>query len=226
MNAFAFGVILLLLSGPQPDGARVFEENCSACHSIGGGDLAGPDLIRVKAWPADDIRKGVVRMQENSGPLTADQIEALVEFLHKDSGAQIAVVDVPPEQKAASAAIGRQLFFGEVPFANRGTPCFGCHSVAGRGGNLAIDLTNVYARRGETALVSASEKPAFPLMKGAYARQPLTKQEAWHLAAFLKESAKARAAKEPTGAVHGAGAGVAVLVLAGVAVIFRTRRGR
>jgi mono/diheme cytochrome c family protein len=230
MNAFAFGAILLLLQAspsvaPHED-AKVFEENCGACHSIGGGDGAGPDLIRVKSWPADDVRKAVIRMQENSGPLTGDQIDELVEFLRKDDGAQMAEVEIAPEQKAASAAIGKKLFYGETPLANRGTPCFGCHAVAGRGGNLAIDLTNVHARRGEAALVAATEKPAFPLMKGAYVRQPLTKQEAWHLAAFFKESAKAQPAKDPAGAVHGAGAGVAFIVLAGVALIFRPRRGR
>ena len=27
----------------QPDGAKIFKQNCTACHTIGGGRLVGPD---------------------------------------------------------------------------------------------------------------------------------------------------------------------------------------
>ncbi len=211
-------------SVPERDAAKLFADSCSACHTIGGGDLAGPDLVRVKRWPAEDVRKAVMRMQENVGTLQPDQVDALVTFLRKADAEP--PVELTPEQKGASPVIGRRLFFGEQPLAFRGAPCFGCHAVAGSGGNLAIDLTTAYVRRGEVALVSSVERPGFPLMKAAYAGHPVTRQEAWHLTAFLKESAKAPPVRARAEGVHPTAAGIALVVLAGVAVIFRPRKRR
>lgn len=226
---------LICVSVRADEGAKLFADTCAGCHSIGGGDGAGPDLIRAAKLPVQDLRKAVTRMQDNVGPLKPEQIEELVEFLKKpDAQKQLAaltapppVVQLTPEQKAASADVGRKLFFGGQPFANGGAPCFGCHSVAGRGGNLAIDLTAVYARRGEAALVATEEQPAFPLMKAAYAAHAVTPQEAWHLAAFFKQAANTPPAlMDRPGVVHGAAAGVAAVVLAGIAVLVRPRRRR
>ncbi len=223
MYAFVLAAILAAGVAP-PDGAKLFNDNCTACHTIGGGDGAGPDLIHAAAMPRDGIRKAVTRMQDNVGPLQPDQIDALVAFLQ--SKAPAPAVAMSPEQKAAKAAIGRQLFFGERRLANGGTPCFACHAVAGRGGNLAVDLTGVYARRGEAALISTEEQPAVPLMKAAYAAHALTPQEAWHLAAFFKDAPNEKPAIDRTVLVHGSAAGIAAVVLAAIAVVIRPRRRR
>ncbi len=221
MYALALAAILAAGLAP-PDGAKLFNDNCTPCHTIGGGDGAGPDLIHAAAMPRDAIRKAVTRMQDNVGPLQADQIDALVAFLQ--SKAPAPAVAMSPEQKAASAAIGRQLFYGERPLANRGMPCFACHSVAGRGGNLAVDLTGVYQRRGADSLVATEERPGAPLMKAAYAAHALTPQEAWHLVAFFKEGGgKPPHSRE---GVHGAAAAIAAAVLAGIAIFVRPRRRR
>jgi mono/diheme cytochrome c family protein len=235
MNRMAITVmvfaVLIAHSARGADGAKVFVDTCSGCHTIGGGDLAGPDLIRATRWPREDLRKAILRMQDNVGPLQPQQIDQLLAFLTEpDVRAHFAAAIAPPpemtpEQKAASATAGRRLFYGEAPLANRGSPCFACHAVGGRGGNLAVDLTGVYARRGETAVVSAAERPGFPLMKAAYAGHPVTTQEAWHLAAFFKDAANAPQVTERTDAVHGGAAGVALVVLAGVFVVFRSRHG-
>jgi hypothetical protein len=236
MHGFALAAVvvasLTTSSIPENEAAKLFADTCSACHTIGGGDLAGPDLVRVKRWPAEDVRKAVLRMQENVGTLKPEQVEGLVHFL-KETDAEAHLVEAnappaepPPEQKGASAATGRRLFFGEQPLANGGAPCFGCHTVAGRGGNLAIDLTTAFVRRGEIALVSSVEKPGFPLMKAAYAGHAVTPQEAWHIAAFLKESAKVPPVKAPREGVHPAAAAIALVVLGGVAVVFRPRKRR
>lgn len=193
--------------------------------------LVGPDLIAVAKWSHDDVKKALIRMQDNVGPLKPEQMEALISLLQSGSAkeqiAQAAnppVIEVPPEEKAASAAAGRRLFFGQQHFANRGVPCFGCHAVAGRGGNLAIDLTNVHARRNEASLLTTAETPAFPLMKAAYTGHPVTRQEAWHLLAFFRETHSAVAARERMAVPHGITAGLTLLVFAGVAVVLRTRR--
>ena len=228
-RAFLAMAILLFAfsSRAQAGAAKLFNDSCSSCHTIGGGDLAGPDLKVVATWKRADLRSAVARMQENAGALTSDQIDALVALLQApDVKAQLAalnapVIEISPEEKAASAEIGHHLFFGDQPFENRGTPCFACHSAGGRGGNLAADLTSIVAKRGNAAILAAAQQPAFPLMKAAYGAHPITKQEAYHLAAFLKSPPNDR---EKTGVVHGVAGGLAVLVFGIVAVAVRRKR--
>lgn len=230
MKPLAITAILVAAFAAQrangADAAKLFNDSCTACHTIGGGDGAGPDLIRAAKLPRDDIRKAVVRMQDNVGPLKPDQIDALADFLRSKAPATVASVAIPPEQKAASAAVGRQLFYGGKPFANGGTPCFACHTVGGRGGNLAVDLTAAYQRRGEAALVATAQQPGIPLMKAAYAKHAITAQEAWHLAAFFRDAEKTEGPKERPGVLHATAFGVALAVLATMGAAFRPRRRR
>lgn len=233
LGAVMVGFLLAQASqaGPEP-GARLFLDLCSACHSIGGGVLAGPDLITVSHRSQADLRKALKRMEDNVGPLRPEQVDSLIGLLQsanaKEQIAEAAnppAVAIPPEQKAASSATGRRLFFGEQSLANRGVPCFACHAVSGRGGNLAVDLTEVHSRRSEFVLLSTAEQPPFSLMKAAYGGHPLTRQEAWHLLAFFAETAKGGPpAAERTGALHGIAAGLTLCALAGVAAVFRSRR--
>ena len=219
---------------PEPI-VQTYLELCSVCHTIGEGPGAGPDLLPATQWPRADLRAVVERMQDNTGPLTDEQMDGLVDLL-KDPAVKGRIAGVGEQQMAEKAAslnpafpqTGRQLFFGEKTFAKGGTPCFACHAAGGRGGNLAADLTSVHARMGEVALVSAIEKPGFPLMKTAYRNRPVNSQEALDLAAFLAESAGNAAPGSPVaegaGPLHGAAAGVALAVLAAVGLVFRSRR--
>ncbi len=46
----AFGLLCLVLSSvsdAQQDAAAFFKQNCTSCHTIGGGRLTGPDLKDV-----------------------------------------------------------------------------------------------------------------------------------------------------------------------------------
>lgn len=53
VGLFALGLFLMPLHGKQisasgsSDGEKLFQANCLACHSIGGGDGVGPDLSGV-----------------------------------------------------------------------------------------------------------------------------------------------------------------------------------
>ena len=226
----AFPAVAALLA--PAESTKLFLDQCSGCHSIGGGDLSGPDLAGTSQQPPAQIREAVKRMQDHVGVLTDDQIEGLVALLRDPAakgrvGEQVA--DPPPPVERGSAANGKRLFYGEQRFRNGGVGCFACHTADGRGGNLASDLTAVHARLGNAGLLSASERPAFPVMKGAYAAHPLSHAEALDVVAFLEESTRQHQQGVPplpgnTRAVHGTATGLAAVVFAAVAVVFRPRR--
>ena len=235
MKRALFAIAILFVAAPSPGqtgAAKLFNDSCSACHTVGGGELAGPDLVAVAHWPPAKLRDTVKRMQDNAGALTAQQIDGLVTLLQSpDVKAQLAggaepvpAIEISPEEKAASAATGQRLFYGEQPFANHGTPCFACHTVSGRGGNLAVDLSSVHAKRGDAAVLLAAQQPPFPLMKAAYSNHAITKQEAYHLLAFLKQPPPPELAVDRAGVVHATAGGLAAAVLAGVGLAFRSRR--
>ncbi len=211
---------------------------CAGCHTIGGGALTGPDLLPATKWPRPDLRVAVKRMEKNVGPMSDEQVDGLTDLLQSpDLQARLNVArERRIEEMAATLepgqpAIGRQLFFGEQRLANGGVACFGCHTAGGRGGNMAKDLTMVHQRLGEPSLLSATEKPAFPMMVAAYTTRPVTPQEAAHLAAFFKETAAAtppevaaQPQSEALGIAHAGAGGLFLVVLAGVAVLARRRR--
>ena len=224
--ALALAAFALTTTASAQTAAQLFKDSCSTCHSIGGGDLVGPDLIKAAKKPRADVEKAVKRMQDNTGPLKPDQITALVDFLlSANAKEQLAAVSKPAEPvieiPAGSSATGAHLFFGENAFANRGVPCFACHTVSGRGGNLAAELTGVITRRSDTALLATMQQPGFPIMKAAYGSHAITKQEAYDLLAFFHDPPPPMDGKEH---YHGIAGGIAAAVLAGVAVLARTRR--
>ncbi|MGZ8869402.1 MAG: hypothetical protein ACXW2P_13750, partial [Thermoanaerobaculia bacterium] len=178
----------------------------------------------------------VERMEDNVGPMTDEEVNALVALLKSpDVKARLEAAAVPPveatiaEGTKGSAARGRELFYGTQRLANGGLACYSCHTVDGRGGSLASDLTTVHVRRGAKAVISAAEAPFFPLMKGAYAKKAVTTQEAVDIAAWLEEQgAKVPSGSAPqpesTTAVRSTAAGAIFIVLGGAALVFRTRR--
>jgi hypothetical protein len=68
--------VLLLLSAAidlraaSDASADDFLQSCAACHSIGEGQLVGPDLLPATRRPAAELRAAVQRMEDNVGPLT------------------------------------------------------------------------------------------------------------------------------------------------------------
>lgn len=182
-------------SSGQPDAAaRLYADKCSACHTVGGGDLVGPDLLSSTEWAADELTKGVKRMEEMAGPLTDDEVRMLVELLKDpqvtariEGDQQFSEQESAATDEPASAETGRQLFTGEVALENGGIACASCHRVGSRGGTLAVDLTDSFSRLGRSALLSGIEQAGYPVMRSAYASHPVTRPEALHLAAFLQE---------------------------------------
>jgi hypothetical protein len=228
----ALSVALFVSPAAVAEPAASFVDTCGGCHTIGGGDLTGPDLTAATSWAHADVRAAVDRMQDYAGPLTPQQIDEITGLLTSGHARELLTAETArraqrAKMKAASPATGRKLFFGEQRLSNGGLPCFACHTAAGQGGNLAADLTAVHTRMGETPLLAATEKPNFPLMKRTYAAHPVTPQEALHLAAFFAETATATAALKPEHTmrtVQGTAAGVAIVLIGAAAFFFRPRR--
>jgi mono/diheme cytochrome c family protein len=215
--------------------AAEFIRLCAGCHTIGGGVLTGPDLATSATWPDPDRQVAVKRMEKNVGPLTPAEVQGLSALIGSpdvhaklQAAKQARVEEMAATLEPGDPNIGRALFFGERRLTNGGVGCFSCHAAAGRGGNMARDLTTAYTRLGEPSVLSSAQQPAFPMMKAAYVAKPVTPQEAVHLVAFFKSAAAGVAvAPPPTDglvAVH-AGAGVIFLAAAGV-IVFAARARR
>jgi mono/diheme cytochrome c family protein len=221
---------------PEPDTtADFYLSRCAGCHTVGGGDLTGPDLAPSTEWPAADLVKAVERMEKNVGPMSDERVASLVELL-KDprlaerlsAARERQVEEMAATLEPASPRRGADLFHGGEAFARGGLPCAACHRAGGAGGTLAADLTDAALRLGEPALVSAAENPGFPLMRAAYRDHPVTRQEAVHVAAYLAAleppAEGAAAAAPPAGPPIGAwGGGIAAVLLAAMLLVYRGR---
>jgi mono/diheme cytochrome c family protein len=222
---------------PEPDTTSDFYlSRCAGCHTVGGGDLTGPDLAPSTEWPAADLAKAVERMEKNVGPMSDERVASLVELM-KDprlaerlsAARERQVEEMAATLEPASPRRGADLFHGGEAFARGGLPCAACHRAGDAGGTLAADLTDAALRLGEPALVSAAENPGFPLMRAAYRDHPVTRQEAVHLAAYLAAleppaEGAAAAAVPPAGPPIGAwGGGIAAVLLAAMLLVYRGR---
>ncbi len=195
---------------------ELYVSKCSSCHSVGGGDRVGPDLVNVgdrrsRDWltrmiqtPSTmlasdpDARQmltqyGNVKMPDQG--LTDEQVAGLIDLIGRCSlePCQLAGTFVPvTEATPADVARGEALFLGHETFVNGAVPCVSCHTAQGAeswipGGTLAQDLTHTYARLGDEGLDAALKSPAFLLMNKIYSDHPLDAQEAFALRAFLHE---------------------------------------
>ena len=160
LSASAF-VLVLATPGASQDAGRLYDDNCSACHTIGGGAQAGPDLkdvtsrrdrewlVRFMLDPDELVEHGdpqavrLVRewdgniMPETEG-LTPALAEQLLQYIEQQSGARTVphmtapIVDRPFSE--AELRQGRSLFNGGRALAARGPACLPCHQLSGVGG--------------------------------------------------------------------------------------------
>ncbi len=141
--------------------ALFFKQNCTSCHTIGGGRLTGPDLRDVgtrkdRAWLAKFIAdpKAVIDSGDAYGQqllreargvymtqvpgLSKDRIEKILDLveiessLEKSQFAGMQISDRP--LVAADVDRGRMLFEGRERFIGGGPACMSCHTIGGDGG--------------------------------------------------------------------------------------------
>jgi mono/diheme cytochrome c family protein len=145
---------------PAEDPAGFFQQNCGACHSIGGGRLVGPDLQGVlqrkdRKWllafldnpqaALDSDAYGKKILEESNGMvmppvagLDHAKAEALLDWIDaqsKPAGTQAPAAAAPAAAEAvftpADIALGKEIVLGSRPLANGGSPCISCHTFRG-----------------------------------------------------------------------------------------------
>jgi mono/diheme cytochrome c family protein len=140
------------------DAAAFFKQNCTSCHTIGGGRLTGPDLKDVAArkdrtWlvqflqsPKSMIDSGdpyAVKLQQeargvvmpNIAGMNQQQAQALLDMISAESKlprsqfAGIQISDRPLTSQDVTK--GKQIFLGEQQLSGGGPACISCHTVKG-----------------------------------------------------------------------------------------------
>lgn len=234
--AFVAGTFSVVSAMPpnQTDGEALFTaKGCNACHTIGGGDLVGPDLAgvterRTEEWLtkwltapdqmlASDPDAQAMLAQYNNVPmpnlgLTPDEVAALIAYMGGGATTGGATAELP----AGDATSGKAYFVGDKRFENGGPQCMSCHSVAGLGslggGNLGPDLTTSGFVQSDVAFASFMGAPSTQTMGAIWANTPLTAQEQADLYAFLSKASVTQ--REPSALLQ-----IAILAVVGAAVL-------
>lgn len=157
----AFVLLFLMLgnlANAQQDAGGFFKQNCTSCHTIGGGRLTGPDLKDVttrkdRAWlvqflqsPKSMIDSGdpyAVKLQQeargvvmpNIAGMNQQQAQALLDMIAAESKlprSQFAGMQISDRPLTAQdIAKGRLVFLGEQQLSGGGPACISCHTVKG-----------------------------------------------------------------------------------------------
>ena len=105
-------------------------------------------------------------------------------------------VEAPFEPSKEDILTGLHLFSGKQRFENGGPSCNSCHHVRNdelaTGGQLAVELTDVYERLGKAGVEGMITGLPFPQMKSSYQDHKITENETVQLMAFLKEASEQR----------------------------------
>lgn len=186
--------------GAQDKAAEFFFYRCAGCHTIGGGKLAGPDLVTAAQWSSVDLKPAIKKMEKNVGPLSDADIDQVIEFL-KDLGVSTRIArqrqkiearlraELPPP----SFETGQKLFRGQKALRNGGPACISCHRFIHEGGNLGPDLTFIKDRASGVVLQSAIGNSSYKIMRPIYEKRKITGEEALHLAEYLSHPEKIEA---------------------------------
>jgi cytochrome c oxidase cbb3-type subunit 3 len=140
-------------------GRRLFQGMCVECHGAGGtgGDAPSLNRPRLNHAPDDTALANVIA---NGIPNTAmprirrfteSELQQLVAYVRS-------VGKLPPERVPGDAKKGAALY--------KSLACSSCHMIAGEGGNLGPDLSDIGFMRGAAYLREAVADPGSSLPKG------------------------------------------------------------
>jgi len=216
--ASVFGVIGLAAqssSDVAPD--LLFARQCSGCHTIGKGDLIGPDLKGVAArherpWLLRFIRSSrevidggdkaaaalferYKRQRMPDHDFTPAQVDALLAYI---ATVKTAAGDARSAEAATDADVrfGFNLFVGRLPLTTR-APCSACHSVrhplvdwTTTMATFAPELSLVYERYQDKPLDAFLRVPCCSRRPEAPVTHVLTPDESFAVRAFLRDAAR------------------------------------
>lgn len=175
------------------DPAVIFASRCSGCHSVGRGEVVGPDLKGVTArhdrdWLYRFIASSqtVIRSRDAKAvalferyrrqvmpdhPLSKPEIDAVLAFVEAGGpGAGSGEIRLASAASEGEVRRGRDLFLGRQPLANGGAACIHCHAAGAAdpadpvaAGTFAPDLTKVYFKYQDWGLRRVLEEPQLQL---------------------------------------------------------------
>ncbi|HKY19798.1 MAG TPA: c-type cytochrome [Vicinamibacterales bacterium] len=139
------------VDGPPPNGAQLYEANCSECHGLEGDGVPNVDLGHGRFRRATTdlelvsiILRGIPNTAMPPSNFTEGQALAIVRFL-REKGSRAVF-------SAGDAANGRALFTGKGN-------CVSCHRVNGIGARVGPDLSEIGRLRHSTDLERAIADP-------------------------------------------------------------------
>jgi mono/diheme cytochrome c family protein len=168
-------------AGGSEAGAKLFADNCSACHGDSGeggpsptrpGDMIPPISSAEFLDTRDDttLRNIIARGQPDlgmnpfgsayGGPLSDEQVDSLVAYLRawQANPPQVTAAEVPSPTAAAPALTGREIFAGV---------CSQCHGDNGEGGSgPALNTPEFQAKYDDQALLAliSTGVPSTPMI--------------------------------------------------------------
>lgn len=216
----------IALASPETPPALLFSRQCSSCHTIGKGDLVGPDLKGVtsrrdRSWLLRFIRSSQEVVQSGDPTatglfdrykrqrmpdhdFTSAQIDALLEYV-STAKAESPEMRSAESATAADARLGYDLFVGNARLTNS-PPCSACHSIrhpwAGWPATMATfapELSRVYDQYHDKSLAAFFRSGCLHRETAPPATDTLTPGESFALRAFLRDAAH-RSAAAPAGA--------------------------
>jgi putative heme-binding domain-containing protein len=177
-------------------GRKLFDSHCARCHNMGGTGGEGPSLARpTLRHAADDeaLLKVIQDGIEGTGMPSTWQIsenEARQIAAYVRSLGRVESTPLPGDRER-----GRELFEGA-------SGCGNCHSVAGKGGIVGPDLSDVGLRRGAAYLRDSLVSPGKTIVDRYLLVRATTKAGQEVVGVRVNEDSFTIQLREQTGRIH------------------------